>query len=55
MSFGVSEINPELTTEENVEAVDAKLYYAKEHGRNRVVNTIPEEDANGSSEENAEP
>ena len=50
MSFGVSEINPELTTEENVEAVDAKLYYAKEHGRNRVVNEIPEEDANDSSE-----
>ncbi len=43
MSFGVSEINPELTTEENVEGVDAKLYYAKEHGRNRVIKEIPEE------------
>ena len=40
MSFGVSEINTSLTTEENVEGVDAKLYYAKEHGRNRVVTSI---------------
>ena len=37
MSFGVSLIDPKLTTEENVEGVDAKLYYAKEHGRNRVI------------------
>ncbi|MBR6094506.1 MAG: sensor domain-containing diguanylate cyclase [Lachnospiraceae bacterium] len=44
MSFGVSEINPELTTEENVEAVDAKLYYAKEHGRNRVISELPDSD-----------
>ena len=52
MSFGVSEINPELTTEENVEMVDAKLYYAKEHGRNRVVFAIPDED--GADESAAE-
>ncbi len=45
MSFGVGEINPELTTEENVEAVDEKLYYAKEHGRNRVISVIPNEPA----------
>ena len=37
MSFGVSLIDPKLTTEENVEGVDAELYYAKEHGRNRVI------------------
>ena len=40
MSFGVSEIDPSLTTEENVEGVDAKLYYAKEHGRNRVTSVM---------------
>ena len=40
MSFGVSEIDPALTTEENVEGVDAKLYYAKEHGRNRVISVM---------------
>ena len=40
MSFGVSKINPSLTTEENVQDVDAKLYYAKEHGRNRVISVI---------------
>ena len=51
MSFGVSEINPELTTEENVEAVDAKLYYAKEHGRNRVISELPESDPEESNEE----
>ena len=36
-----------LFTEENVEAVDAKLYYAKEHGRNRVVSVIPKEESDG--------
>ena len=51
MSFGVSEINPELTTEENVEAVDAKLYYAKEHGRNRVISELPENEQEESNEE----
>ena len=51
MSFGVSEINPELTTEENVEQADVKLYYAKEHGRNRVINHIPEENGDGDGDE----
>ena len=37
MSFGVNQLDANLTTEENVKIVDEKLYYAKEHGRNRVV------------------
>ena len=40
MSFGICGLDHALTTEENVEAADARLYYAKNHGRNRVVYTI---------------
>ncbi|MDD6733269.1 MAG: GGDEF domain-containing protein, partial [Lachnospiraceae bacterium] len=43
MSFGVNELDEMQTTEENVKVVDAKLYYAKEHGRNRVISVYPEE------------
>ena len=42
MSFGVSELDATLTTAENVQSADEKLYYAKSHGRNRVIHTIPE-------------
>ncbi|MBQ7972097.1 MAG: sensor domain-containing diguanylate cyclase [Lachnospiraceae bacterium] len=42
MSFGVSELNADMTTEENVKSADEKLYYAKEHGRNRVIHILPE-------------
>ncbi len=42
MSFGVSALDPQLTTAENVQSADEKLYYAKSHGRNRVIHTIPE-------------
>ncbi len=42
MSFGVSELDASLTTAENVQSADEKLYYAKSHGRNRVIHTIPE-------------
>ncbi|MCR4649630.1 MAG: sensor domain-containing diguanylate cyclase [Lachnospiraceae bacterium] len=42
MSFGVSQLSAELTTEENVKIADERLYYAKEHGRNRVISVLPE-------------
>lgn len=42
MSFGVSELDAALTTAENVQSADEKLYYAKSHGRNRVIHTLPE-------------
>lgn len=42
MSFGVSELDASLTTAENVKSADEKLYYAKSHGRNQVIHTIPE-------------
>jgi len=41
MSFGVNQLSAELTTEENVKLADEKLYYAKEHGRNRVISELP--------------
>jgi diguanylate cyclase (GGDEF)-like protein len=37
MSFGVAEGRGELSMDENVNAADAKLYIAKENGRNQVV------------------
>lgn len=37
MSFGVGEFSGSLNSRENVEAVDAKLYQAKQTGRNKVV------------------
>ena len=37
MSFGVRELGETVSAEENIEQVDAKLYQAKETGRNRVV------------------
>lgn len=43
MSFGASVLNPELSSEENVSDADAKLYYAKEHGRNQVCRELPQE------------
>lgn len=43
MSFGVNQLSADLTAEENVKLADDKLYYAKEHGRNRVISVLPEE------------
>lgn len=37
MSFGICELDRTLTTDENVQAADARLYYAKSHGRNQVI------------------
>gem|GEM_PF-399576 len=37
MSFGVTEFDPEKNIEENISVADAKLYTAKESGRNRVI------------------
>jgi len=37
MSFGVTEINPSKSIESNIEDADAKLYKAKESGRNIVI------------------
>ena len=37
MSFGVTQIDPSLDPEENVDVADKRLYIAKKSGRNRVV------------------
>lgn len=37
MSFGVTDIDPALSIEDNIKAADEKLYAAKEGGRNRVI------------------
>lgn len=37
MSFGVQELDKNMTLDENIESVDARLYVAKTTGRNRVV------------------
>lgn len=42
MSFGVA-CKPEATQDELVKLADECLYYAKEHGRNRIVSELPEQ------------
>ncbi|MCQ2524758.1 MAG: diguanylate cyclase [Lachnospiraceae bacterium] len=42
MTFGVVD-GSDISSEEMVEAADAKLYYGKQHGRNQVVTIMEEE------------
>lgn len=44
MSFGVVAGNYALRPEQEINAADDLLYYAKEHGRNRVVSTTAEDE-----------
>lgn len=37
MSFGVTQLDPSISIEDNIKAADEKLYRAKESGRNRVI------------------
>lgn len=37
MSFGVTEIDPSVSIEDNISVADEKLYKAKQNGRNRVI------------------
>jgi PleD family two-component response regulator len=37
MSFGVTSGNPTLSMDENINNADARLYEAKETGRNQVI------------------
>ena len=39
MSFGCAAFDPNRSIEENISAADARLYVAKETGRNKVVST----------------
>ncbi len=43
MTFGVQHYSGENNTDVLVNAADAKLYYGKNHGRNMIVEHIPEE------------
>ncbi|MGN1423334.1 MAG: diguanylate cyclase [Oscillospiraceae bacterium] len=45
MTFGVQHFSGEGNTDVLVNSADAKLYYGKNHGRNRIVEYIPAENA----------
>ncbi len=49
VSFGLSQLDPELSVEETIDRADRALYVAKEHGRNMVVTWDPS--MNGASAE----
>ena len=49
MTFGLSE-GTQGTIEEIVSVSDEKLYYGKQHGRNQVVNVMPEPEIDNNSE-----
>lgn len=44
MTFGTAQYNGAQTYEELVNTADERLYYGKNHGRNRVVTELPEEE-----------
>ena len=48
MSYGVVRGNPARSSDEDIMAADELLYYAKEHGRNRVVSSKDESDTEPS-------
>lgn len=54
MSFGVVRGNPDGRSEEDVNAADELLYYAKEHGRNRVCSAKNEEETEVMNSEDKE-
>jgi polar amino acid transport system substrate-binding protein len=44
MSFGVTEVGPELDVESMVRSTDERLYLAKEYGKNRIVGSSEKDD-----------
>lgn len=43
MTFGIAEYSPGLPLNKLVSTADNRLYYGKRHGKNQVVNAIPDE------------
>lgn len=41
MTFGISEYDPDKSIDSIINNADKKLYFGKQNGRNRIVNTVP--------------